>query len=1598
MAKTRTTKREQQLRGAGQIAEALGEAFVTPAMLFGRASNDDLDRYTPEMLAFSAVRAAADLSAWDRKKPHVSITPVTEVNPEGIPVSVLSIVDHNKPFLYDSVMAEVTSVYRDIFMAVHPILAVTPQGDVSLANPDADPDDVVKVSYIQLHIATLTDEQANSLVQRLHHVLSQVKMAASDWKPMLGLLDNALAELTDLGPGRKKADRDEAVAFLEWLRDDNFTFLGMREYIYSGEGTDATVERGKGKGLGILSDPDVLVLRQGKNHVTTTPEILAFLQGPEFLIVTKANVKSVVHRRAYMDYVGVKRFGPDGKVVGELRIVGLFTSTAYTRSANQIPLLRAKIEKVVEYFDFDPQSHSGRMLQNTLESYPRDDLFQIEPEMLAKFSEQINDLSERPRVRVLPRIDQFDRFVSLIVYVPREDYNSMVREKIGIYFKTVYDGHVSAYYPAFPEGGVARVHIIIGRSEGKTPRIPQAKLEDAVREITARWSDRFISLAGAEAPQLDVSQAFQEAFAPEEAVADLKHIEACLAGAPLSIAFHQVAGADGPLLYLKIFHSGHHLPLSRRVPLLENLGFGVISERTFDIGVANANPDEKPGRLVVLHDMELQVLGGGNFDIARQGREIEEAFIAAFTGTVDNDAYNRLVLNAGLNAREASVLRAYGAYLRQAGFVFSQGYIAETLNKYATIAANLAHLFRNRLDPALNEKSRAKRSAELHQSLETSLAAVPSLDEDRILRRYINAIEATLRTNFFQKGYIDSDRPMLAFKFDPHRLDGLPEPRPFREIFVYGVEVEGVHLRFGKVARGGLRWSDRAQDYRTEVLGLVKAQQVKNAVIVPVGAKGGFYPKLLPPPGNREAWLSAGTEAYKTYIRTLLSITDNIVGGDIVPPADTLRLDEDDPYFVVAADKGTATFSDTANGLAQAAGFWLDDAFASGGSAGYDHKKMGITARGAWETVKRHFREIDTDIQTTPFTVAGVGDMSGDVFGNGMLLSEQIRLIAAFDHRDIFIDPDPDTARSFVERKRMFALPRSSWQDYDRKALSPGAMIISRAEKSVTLTPEAAAAIGLETRTASPFDILTAILKAPVDLMWFGGIGTYIKAAGETDAEVGDRANDAIRITATEVRAKVIGEGANLGVTQKGRIAYALNGGRVNSDAIDNSAGVNSSDLEVNIKIAFSPAMAEKRLTRDKRNKLLVEMTDEVAELVLRNNYLQSLSISLTEAKHAGNREELSRLMDYLEGLGKLNRKVETLPDATAVAERYVSGKTLTRPEIGVLLSYAKIVLFDQLIQSDLPDDPYCQSTLSNYFPAGMRKSFASDIAVHRLRREIIATVLANHAINRGGPGFVVAVSDATGGAPDAVVKAALVTRDALNLTALWDKLDNLDAKLSGQTQNRLYGIVTEVYVGMTRLLLDTGLATGPISAAVTQLKAAVKSAGPVFAGALPALLRQYFDEQVAGLISAGAPEEIAVEVVNLQTLLLLPEIMQIADRTKATLARAMDGFFAVSEAFRIGRIIENARRLQPTDHYDSLALTRSIDRIGAARREIVCAALIAHEGHKQPVQAWLANDTLRIDRIGKEIAALVDSGEPSISKMAVAAGLLGDLAQGPAR
>ncbi|MFK0689283.1 NAD-glutamate dehydrogenase [Mesorhizobium sp. IMUNJ 23033] len=1563
--------------------------------LLARAPAEDVAAYDSSDLERAADLAGRAVARHRKGECVVAIDVESGVVRQGRPLTVITVVNDNMPFLFDSILGEITESAGEPLLVTHPVVVVRHGksgvdeilGDGGFAKGDLSHD---RLSVVHVHIGRMSADQAEALAGRLKKLLGQVRAAVTDWKPMLARLDQAISEFRYAPVPLDKAHVTEAIAFLEWLRDDNFTFLGMREFKYTGGEKSGTLERAEKPGLGILSDPDVLVLRRGTEAVTTTPEIRAFLHGPEPLIVTKANAKSSVHRRIYLDYIGVKTYTAKGTLSGELRIVGLFTSTAYTRSVMKIPYLRSKAETVITKSGFNPGDHSGKALINVLESYPRDELFQVPIPILRKHAEAILGLIERPRVRALVRADQFDRFVSILVFVPRDRYDSVVREKVGTYLKTVFEGRLSAYYPAFPEGGLARVHFIIGRSGGKTPKVEQAAIEAAIRDIVRTWDDALRETAaetGTEAALTAIaarfSESYRDSFPPAVALADAGSIARISAANPIAIDYYRHADQQPHQAALKIYHHGSPVALSRRVPVLENIGFRVISERTFEVG-------EEATDKVFIHDMELENSYGKPIDLGDGGGLFEDAFLSVWRGDIDNDGYNGLAQTAGLWSDEVTILRAYGRYLQQAGIPQSQDFIAAALNRYPDIARGLHALFVARLGPTA-ETEGVVAAKHLKAKIRDALEEVPNIDDDTIIRRYLNLIEASLRTNHFVAD-TKAKGQSLAIKLDSQAVDGLPAPRPWREIFVYGSEVEGVHLRFGPVARGGLRWSDRAQDYRTEVLGLVKAQQVKNAVIVPVGAKGGFYPKKLPMSAGRDAIFEAGTSAYKNFVSSLLSITDNIGIDEVIPPAGVIRRDQDDPYFVVAADKGTATFSDTANAISEKHGFWLDDAFASGGSAGYDHKKMGITAKGGWEAVKRHFREMNRDIQTAPFTVVGVGDMSGDVFGNGMLLSPQTRLIAAFDHRDIFIDPDPDMAASMAERQRVFALPRSSWQDYDKTKLSEGGIIVSRSQKSITLPAAAAAAIGLGKTTATPVEIMNAILKAPVDLLWFGGIGTYLRASTETNADVGDRANDAIRITALDVRAKVIGEGANLGVTQRARIEFGLAGGRCNSDAIDNSAGVNCSDVEVNIKIALASAMRKGSLTRPARNKLLAEMTDEVGSLVLSNNYQQTLALSMARKRGLADIAHQSRFMSALEARGLLDRAVETLPSPAALAEREARGEPLTRAELGVLLAYAKIVLFSDIVASDVPDDAHFDRDLMGYFPDRMAKKYAAEIRGHRLRREIITRVLANDLVNRGGPSFVNRLQEATGRTAADVVRTFAVVRDGFALPALYSEIDALDNQIDGQVQLDLYQAISRLIFVTSGWYLKNDAGTAALGQRIAELQEARKALEPKLASLLPAFSRERIEERRHGLFKAGAPEKLAAQLALTDVAELIPDIALTARMANADIVVAAKAFFAVSDAFRIPRVEDAARSITPSDYYDQLALSRATDTIGAARRGIAVAALTGHAKAADPVAAWLEAGGERVGRIRERLQALTEGGDITVSRLSVASGLMSDL------
>ncbi|WP_181701255.1 NAD-glutamate dehydrogenase [Chthonobacter albigriseus] len=1566
-------------------------------VFFARGAAEDLAASTSGELLALAETAMADLARRTVGRHRVSVyDPDQPVAGEAHrSVTVIEILNDNMPFLVDSVMHELTEAGVDVRLLVHPILSVTRDADGALtgfAEPDAPGS--IRESLIHVHVARLPDAgQRNDLGARLERVLNDVRNAVSDWPAMRARLTEIISDYRDNPPPLPVDALAEAIEFLSWLAEDNFTFLGLRDYDVTMANGDADrIALKPESGLGLLADPDVRVLRRGKELVQVTPEIREFMMRPEPLIVAKANVKSRVHRRAYMDYVGIKRYDPDGRLVGEVRLVGLFTASAYTRSTKAIPYLRHKVDRVMTRAGFDPESHSGKTLLNVLESYPRDDLFQIDFETLYDFAIAILELDERPRIRVLARRDKFDRFVSVLVFVPRDRFSTEVRLRIGDYLRTVFEGRVSAFYPSFPEGSLTRIHFIIGRDEGATPDPSRAELEAAVTAIVRTWGDAFQEVARARLPLEKAratatrwaaifSPAYRDSYAPDEALDDTGPIDRLSTERPTVIAFRVPKDATAPgEIALKLYHRGGAVPLSERVPVLEAMGFRVIEEQSFDLIV--------DGQLVSLHDMRLLRADGGAIDLAASGEALRALFMAVWLGEAESDRLNALLVKGGLAWREIALLRGLSRYLQQARIPYEQGYVADTLNRNPDVATAIVALFTARFDPTLHG-DRALAEARAANEIEQALEAVTSLDDDVILRRFTNLVQAAVRTTFFQLGPDGRPRPVIAFKFDPHRVEGLPEPRPFAEIWVYSPRVEGVHLRFGKVARGGLRWSDRPQDFRTEVLGLVKAQQVKNAVIVPVGAKGGFFPKKLPAGGSRDAVFQEGTEAYKLFVSTLLDLTDDIDGERIVPPAATVRHDADDPYLVVAADKGTATFSDTANGLADARRFWLSDAFASGGSVGYDHKKMGITARGAWEAVKRHFREQDIDIQATPFTVAGVGDMSGDVFGNGMLLSRKIRLVAAFDHRDIFIDPTPDEEVSFAERERLFALPRSSWQDYDAAKISAGGGVFSRQAKAITLSPEAQALLQLPKARATPHEVMTAILKAPVDLLWFGGIGTYVRGPDETDAEVGDRANDAIRVVATDIHAKVIGEGANLGMTQKARIAYGLKGGRCNSDAVDNSAGVNSSDVEVNIKIALGRPVREGRLAIADRNTLLAAMTPEVARLVLANNYRQSLCVSLAERRGLGDLGYQRRLMQWLEGRRRLDRVVETLPDDAALARREKAAQPLTRSEIGVLMAYAKIVLYDDLLESTLPDDAALEADLLAYFPAEMQASFPDDIRAHRLRREIIATVLANAVVNRGGPTFPIRIADQTGVSMAEVVRGFLMASESFGLADLEAAIDELDNRVSGAVQLELYARVQDVLTAATLWFVRNADIAGDIPSTAARYREGIarfRSWSGAEGGAdAVAAERERLEK-------AGVPASLAAECAWLRRLLDALDVIEIAGIARQPIEIAAAAAEGIAGLFRIATIDNLARQLTPADYYEGLALDRARRALAEAHRAMA-AGVAERTARGDGLDAWHAARREEVDRTVATIESLL-SGTPTVARFTVAAGLLQDLAK----
>ncbi|MGE5539703.1 MAG: NAD-glutamate dehydrogenase [Gemmatimonas sp.] len=1504
------------------------------------------------------------------------------------PHTVVQIVNDDMPFLVDSLAAFLQGRRSTVHLLVHPIVHAARDAQGRLVRlGDRDDREARPESWMHIEIDRLASaEEAEAVREGILKVLADVRAATSDWRAMRDRMV-AIADAS-AAPTAVDGGRAEDLAFLGWAADDHFTFLGFREYAFARDGDRVTSRALPDSGLGVLRDPAAPIFHEEVDGTELPPDVRALLAGPGLLMISKANRRATVHRPVHMDTIGIKRLDAAGRVVGEYRFVGLFTSTAYTTNPRDIPLLSRKIARVVARADLDPASHDGKALATILETYPRDELFQISENDLLRNALGILSLGERQRIALFMRRDPFERFVSCLVFVPRDRYSRDLRVKFEAILGEALHGTISARYMDLGDVPFARVHIIVKTTPGRVPSVDEAVLEAALNRAARTFEDdlrdRLVAAHGEAEGLVRLHRfagafptAYRERFDAEAAVADIARIDRAHEG--LVVHLYRPHVSD-PRVRLKLYRSGDPLALSDIVPILERFGVRVLDEHPFEI--RESGNTAAPATWI--HDLGLEPvcpLDDGRF------AAVEEAIRAVWDGRAESDGFNRLMVSAALAWRDVVIVRAYARYLRQIQTSFSVAYLEEVLVAHPRFARLLCRLFEARFDP---HGTGNRDEAGIETEILTEIDTVKSLDEDRILRRFLNVVKATVRTNVFQRSPDGSEKGYVALKIASGKVDDLPLPKPMAEIFVYSPRVEAIHLRGGKVARGGIRWSDRREDFRTEILGLMKAQTAKNAVIVPVGAKGGFVVKRPPPSdAGRDALQAEAVECYRTMMRGLLDLTDNRDGDTVTPPDRVVRHDDDDPYLVVAADKGTATFSDIANGIARDYGYWLDDAFASGGSAGYDHKAMGITARGAWESVKRHFRELGRDIQAEDFTAVGVGDMSGDVFGNGMLQSRRTRLIAAFDHRHIFVDPNPDPARSYDERKRLFDLPRSSWADYDGKLLSKGGAIYERGAKSCALSAEARAALGIEEESLTPPDLVRAILKAPVDLLWLGGIGTFVKASTESHADAGDRANDSTRIDARELGCKVVGEGANLGFTQRGRIEYARAGGRLNTDSIDNSAGVDTSDHEVNIKIALGGPMARGELTRDDRDRLLAEMTDEVAALVLRDNYLQTQAISVAEAAAPALLDSHRRLIATLSRSGRLDRRLERLPGDDDLAALADARQGLTRPEIAVLLAYSKLWLNDEILESDLPDDPFVAGDLARYFPTALQRRFKDAIAAHRLRREIIATSAANSVVNRVGPSFVIDLAAATGAEPSAIVRAYLAARDAFALRDIWEAVEALDNRVPAATQTAMIQETIALLRHVVPRLVSTVAAPIRIGPATEALRPAVAALATAVPDALGHDAREGYDAGLARLVDRQVPNDLAARIAALPHLGHAVDVGRVAAKARRSIDATAAVYFALGGALGFEWLRDAGRRLAPKTEWERRALSALADDIDMLQADATSAVLGSVGGEigaaERAVTRWLAGLGGKAERTRGTLADIRASTAPNLAMLTVA-------------
>ncbi len=1502
-----------------------------------------------------------------------------------LPDTVVEIVTDDMPFLVDSVANVLQRRELPVQVVIHPVIAVRRDADgrlTDLLEAGAPKAGSIAESCMHFQVSAQPDEALPAIAQALAAVLDDVRAAVSDWSNMVARLTEVIAGIAQNPPPLPPHQIGEGRAFLEWIKDHHFTFLGYRAYDLVAEGGKDYLRYREGTGLGVLRRVKEESRARHKTPLAATAS--AFARRKELLAITKAYDHSTVHRPVRMDYIGVRTFGPDGEVTGEQRFLGLFTSSAYNESPRQIPMLRDKVRRVLERASFAPKGHDGRALLNILETYPRDELLQVDWQQLHETCIGILQLQHRQRTALFVRRDPFEVFVSCLVYVSRDAYSTKLRRRFQAILEEAYDGKMTDYYTQVGDSPLARLQYIIGTKPGHVPSPPVEETEARLVEEARSWSESLgrelvHSLGESLGRELfrrhgdAFPTAYRESTAPEEAIRDIGQIEAVLAGESLGINLFRLAGDPYTRLRLKIYHRAVPVPLSDILPILEHMGLKVISENPFRVTPPGAEA-------VWIHDFSMDTADGTDVTLRVAKEPFQVLLARVWAREVEDDDFNRLALRAGLDWRGIVVLRAYCKYLRQTGIPFSERYMQETLARNPGITAHLVDLFRARFDPH-GTGDPAQRGQGIRTAIEAGLERVSNLDEDRILRRFLNLILSTLRTNYYQPGADGHSKPYLALKLDSQALEDLPLPRPMVETWVYSPRTEAVHLRGGKVARGGIRWSDRREDFRTEVLGLMKAQMVKNAVIVPVGSKGGFIVKCPPREGGHEALMAEVVACYRTMMGGLLDLVDNLKGGEIVPPASVVRHDGDDPYLVVAADKGTATFSDIANGVSEQYGFWLGDAYASGGSAGYDHKKMGITARGGWEAVKRHFREMGRDCQSEDFLCAAVGDMSGDVFGNAMLLSRHIRLVGAFNHMHIFVDPEPDAERSFRERERLFALPRSTWMDYDVKAMGPGGGIFPRSAKSIEVTPPMRQRFGLTREKVTPTDLIRAILGAPVDLLWFGGIGTYVKASDQSHVEVGDRANEALRLDAKDLRCKVIGEGANLALTQPARVEFSLHGGRLNTDAIDNSGGVDCSDHEVNIKIALGGVVAAGGMTRPQRDTLLVQMTDDVADLVLRDNYLQTQALTVEEARGLAIADQHARLMRTLERGGQLNRALEFLPDDMEMQERAANKRGLTRPELAVLLAYSKISVYDQLLRSDLPDDPLLVEDLLRYFPEPLSDRFGDAVKAHRLRREIIATSVTNSMVNRVGPAFVNEMVERTGLPVADIARSYAVARDIFELRRLWVAVEELDTKVPAALQVEMLLDIGQLTERATLWFCRHGRHPIDMSSTTKAFRPGVATLAQEIEGLLAHYYQEVVERKARHLVDRGVPALLARDIAILTPLSAACDIVGIATGRGLEVAQVGRVHYETGARFGLDRLRGAARRMPCESEWEKQALHAILDDLYGQHRALTGAIL----DDALTVDDWCAARGTAFTRARDVVLQVLNAPKLDIAMLAVA-------------